>query len=123
MTLLNHALHAGQRAPRVHAAPRAVVVAGGGGVLGAAVLERLLGSRRFTPVKVLATRRFTAAMTGLEALVVDAHGGSRWQDAPDAAAAAAAPLADLALIVFDRARAANGRERAFLHPQPDALAE
>jgi hypothetical protein len=124
MTLLNQALQAGRRAAPADAAIAAsVVVAGGGGALGSAVLERLLGSRHFAPVKVLATRRFTAAMHGLELLVVADGDG----DAPHAleppAPPPARPLAEFALIVFDRARAANGRERAFLRPQPDTLAE
>jgi hypothetical protein len=90
-----------------------VLVAGGGGALGSAVLERLLASARFAHVKVLATRGFTVAMHGLEPVVVDAF------DAP--AGASTVPLADTALIVFDRERHANGRELAFVRPRPDAL--
>lgn len=114
MGLLNHALRAGRSTPAPGAAlAPTVLVAGGGGAIGSAVLERLLGSRRVAHVKVLASRRFTAAMHGLEAVVVDGF------DAP--ADARATPIADSALIVFDRERHANGRELAFLRPQPDAL--
>ena len=157
MTLLHEALRAGRTLPlpATGAAPTVVVV-GGGGALGSAVLERLLGQRRFAHVKVLAARGFTAAMHGLEAVRVDSFGmAPESPDAPDAAlnAPAAMPnapaamsnpqaavakaqvalakpqaaettaqaLADTAVVVFDRARHANGRELAFVRPQPDQL--
>ncbi len=114
MTLLNHALRAGRSTATGHAAsPSTVLVAGGGGALGSAVLERLLASARFAQVRVLATRAFSAAMHGLEPIVVDRF------DAPPEAPAL--PIADSAIVVFDRARHANGRELAFMRPQPDAL--
>lgn len=115
MTLLNHALRArSSPASGAAAASSTVLVAGGGGTLGSAVLEALLASRRFAHVKVLATRALTTAMHGLEPVVVD--------DVPDTAAlAVTAPIADAALIVFDRERHANGRELAFLRPQPHEL--
>jgi hypothetical protein len=114
MTLLNHALQAahGARATARTAAP-ALLVVGGGGALGSAVLERALGCGRFAHVRVLATRGLRVAMHGLEPLIADS-----FDDAP---AAGAAPIAQTALIVFDRERHANGRELAFVRPQPDAL--
>ena len=116
MTLLNHALRASRSAPAAAGAPT-VLVAGGGGALGSVVLERLLGSRGFGHVKVLATRGSSAAMDGLEPVVVDAF------DAPAASPDPhATPIADSALIVFDRVRHANGREQAFLRPEPEQLA-
>src|SRR5213593_1568595 len=116
MTLLNHALRAGRSASASGSAvvPTTVLVAGGGGALGSAVLEALLASRRFAHVKVLATRALTTAMHGLEPVVIDAAG-----DTP--APHLAAPLADAALIVFDRERHVNGRELAFVRPQPHEL--
>ena len=47
MNVLHEALRAGHAKPRRHSiVARRVLVAGGGGALGAAVLERLLASRR-----------------------------------------------------------------------------
>jgi hypothetical protein len=107
MTLLNHALRAGRNsgAPSQEAAEQA---------LGSAVLERLLGQRRFAHVKVLATRGLTAAMHGLEAVRVDS-----FVEAPEPTAGS---LAETAVVVFDRERHANGRELAFVRPQPGQLA-
>lgn len=117
MTLLHHALRAGHHAPpRAAARAGTVLVAGGGGALGSAVLERLLGMRRFAHVKVLATRGFTSAMHGLETVLVDSF------DAPADATDGPAALADTAVVVFDRERHANGRELAFVRPQPEQLA-
>lgn len=115
MTLLNHALRVGRSSPAATAAAPNVLVAGGGGALGSAVLESLLADRRFARVLVLATRALTTAMHGLEPVVVEG-----FDDAT--AAPVATPIADIAVIVFDRARHANGRELAFVRPQPHALA-
>ena len=118
MTMLTHALQAGHRAAPIdrRAIPTALV-AGAGGALGSAVLEAVLAGRHFAPVRVLATRALGSAMRGLEAIVVDDDGFDT-PPAPDEA-----PIADTALIVFDRERHANGRELAFLRPAPDALAQ
>lgn len=113
MTLLNHALRAGRSSPSPAAAAPTVLVAGGGGALGSAVLESLLAGRRFAHVKVLATRALKTAMHGLEPVVVES-----FDDAPGPAAT---PLAGVAVIVFDRERHANGRELAFVRPQPQEL--
>lgn len=114
MTLLNHALragHANTAADRPMA--RTVLVAGGGGALGSAVLEAVLANRRFAPVRVLATRALGTAMQGLEPVVIDTFDTLPLPHE--------SPIADTALIVFDRERHANGRERAFLRPAPDGL--
>lgn len=105
-----------------------VLVAGGGGALGSVVLEALLARRCSAQIKVLANRNLIVAMRGLEPVVIEGfdtfdafdhtdHGacGAR----PHAAAVAA--LADLAVIVFDVERHANGRELAFVRPQPHDL--
>lgn len=88
-------------------APR-VLVLGGGGPLGSAVLEALLATHRFAGVGVVAVRRVAPALRAL-AVVDDAE--PDWQ--------ALAP--DSALVVFDRTRHANGRDEAFLRPQPADL--
>ena len=114
MTLLNHALRAGRSSPPDAAAAPTVMVAGGGGALGSAVLEALLAGRRFAHVKVLATRALTVAMNGLETVVVEGFDD-------DAGEPVGVPFADIAVIVFDRERHANGRELAFVRPQPHEL--
>lgn len=110
MSLLQDALRAAHAPPpaRRVATGLRVLVAGGGGALGSALLEALLGARRHAHVSVLVTQPLQAAMGGLSAVV--------WPQAPTAA-----PLAATAVIVFDRERGANGREDAFFKPQPSEL--
>ncbi len=88
------------------------LVIGGGGALGSLVLERLLASRGFARLQVLVSPAFRAAMQGLEARVVESFDG----EAP-------AAVAHTALLVFDRERHANGRDNAFVRPQPEQLAQ
>lgn len=123
MSLLNHALRAGSAtANGPLAGAISVLVIGGGGALGSAVLELLLASRTFASVRVLVTRDVHVAMGGLHTLV-----GNPLPDAdaaPDAdtgGALGATPLDHVAVVVFDRPRHANGRESAFTRPQPEAL--
>lgn len=89
--------------------PRRALVLGGGGALGAAVLEQLLASHRFERVGVLAQRALQPALRGLQPL-----------DDRDPQALARFG-ADTALIVFDRQRHANGRDAAFVRPLPAEL--
>ncbi len=106
MDLLKQALGAGHAAAPLHAQRHGVLVAGGGGALGAAVLEALLASRAFAPVRVLVTRDFHATVQGLETVDADSLGQT------------ADPRVPLGLVVFDRPRHANGRDAAFAQPQP-----
>ncbi len=109
MTLIDDALRAGH-APAPPPAPRpSVLVAGGGGALGAEVLEQLLASRAFAHVRVLVTQAFSATMQGLEPLHAETL------------ATAGTPVGEIGVVVFDRERRANGREAAFLRPRPDEL--
>ncbi len=109
MNLLDEALRAGRAGPpRRPEAARRVLVAGGAGVLGAAVLEQLLASGRFAPVEVLVTQPLNAALRPLVPV--------RYGTAPGAGRSE-----DTALVVFDRERHANGREQAFYRPQPGEL--
>jgi hypothetical protein len=108
MEWLQLALRAGQVPPHGCAdVARRVLVAGGAGVLGAEVLEQLLACCGFAQVSVVVTQPINTALRGLAALPVAALGRAGDEDT--------------ALVVFDRARHANGREEAFLHPDPDEL--
>ena len=86
-----------------------LLVVGGGGVLGAALLARALACGRFARVQALVARDLASALRGFEPLPQAALG---------------APLrADTAVIVFERARRNNGRDDAFVQPQPQQLVE
>ena len=113
MSLLQDAMRASHARPPVAPSRPSALVVGGGGALGSAVLERLLAARGLARVRVLVTQGFHAAMHGLESLVVAPSD----LDTPPTAALAS----DTALVVFDRTRRANGREDAFVKPQPEAL--
>jgi hypothetical protein len=113
MSLLRHALRAGH-APAQAPTPRlAALVVGGGGALGAAVLEHLLAAGSFALVQVLVTQHFRAAMHGLEPLVVTPLQLTQLPLMP--------LRATVGVVVFDRTRRSNGREEAFVRPQPEAL--
>jgi hypothetical protein len=90
-------------------APRAeaLLVAGGGGVLGAALLASALAGGRFARVQAVVDKDVASALRGFEPLPV-ARLGRRLQ-------------ADTAVIVFERARRSNGRDEAFLQPRPEQL--
>lgn len=109
MDLLPHALRGGQTTALSSTIRPGVLVAGGGGALGAAVLEALLASRAFAPVRVLVTQDFHATVQGLETVALETLGQTADARVP------------LGLIVFDRPRHANGRDAAFAQPQPAEL--
>ena len=110
MELVKQALHAAGQAAPPESAPRGgVLLAGGGGALGAAVLEALLASRAFAPVRVLVTQDFHATVQGLETVDADSLGQT------------ADPRVPLGVVVFDHPRHANGRDAAFAQPQPADL--
>jgi len=67
-------------------------------------------------VRVLVTQALQTSVQGLETLIVAPFEGIDADAAP-----ACTALADTALIVFDVKRHANGREEAFLRPQPRTL--
>lgn len=108
--LLTHALRGARHevAAAVAALPRLLVV-GGGGALGSAVLEHALPAGRFARVQALVSGPLASAVRGFEPL-------------DEAVLAAAQPLgADLAVIVFERRRHSNGRDDAFVMPEPAQL--
>jgi hypothetical protein len=128
------------RGPARKAGPAAptVLLAGGGGLLGSSMLELLLAERGFGHVKVLATPKFRVAMRGLEPLLLTpeeeasvTHAQPLAAVAPAVSAAGASPPphaaigpggdADIAIIVFDRERHANGRDEGFVRPTPEGL--
>ena len=107
MVDVHHALGAlSRKPPRAVAAPRRALVVGAAGALGAAVLEQLLATRRFDHVGALVGQAIQPAV----------HGFAPVHDDEIAVFAA-----DTALVVFDRQRCANGREAAFVKPDPQAL--
>lgn len=107
MTLLNEALRAGHAAaPRAAAGP-GVLVCGGAGALGSALLEGLLAARRHAQVSVFVTQPLQTGLRGLHTLP--------WSEDDRT------PLAATAVVVFDRERIVNGRELAFYRPQPEQL--
>lgn len=110
MTDVNEALAAAARTPPAAALaglPRVLVV-GGAGVLGSAIVEQLLSTHRFAAVGVAVRQAVQPAMRGLSIV----------EDEP---AAWVRFGADTAVIVFDRERHANGRDQAFTRPEPAAL--
>lgn len=94
--------------PSTAAPARRVLVLGGAGALGSAVLERLLSTHRFDRVGVVVTQPLAPALRGLSVV-------------GDQLADWASLGADTAVIVFDRERRSFGREDAFLRPQPASL--
>jgi hypothetical protein len=114
MSLLNDALRAGnapaQSNPRGR--PGQLLIAGGAGPLGSAVLEHALAARHWASVSALVTQPIEVALRGLLALQVS----------PDLSGQLpSAAMAETALVVFDRERSLHGREAAFLRPQPEQL--
>ncbi|HMO48768.1 MAG TPA: hypothetical protein PKB14_22430 [Rubrivivax sp.] len=108
MDALTQALHGAASAPPVRPARAEVLlVLGGGGVLGAALLARALASGRFGRVQALVARPLASALRGFEPLPESRLGG--------------ALRADTAFIVFERARRNNGRDDAFVQPQAPQL--
>ncbi|HET9643108.1 MAG TPA: hypothetical protein VFP68_07095 [Burkholderiaceae bacterium] len=112
MDWLKHALSAGAETPPIRTAEprRAAIVVGAAGPLGSEVLEQVLASGTFDPVRVLVSGPIAAGMRGFDALSLEAlkTGDSR-------------SSADTAFVVFDRESEANGREAAFVRPEPAQL--
>jgi hypothetical protein len=108
MSLLQEALRAGHTPSRARTpAGPSVLVCGGAGALGSALLEGLLAARRHAEVSVLVSQPLQTAMRGLHTVIWREHDTS--------------PLAPTAIVVFDRERVVNGRELAFYRPPPEQL--
>lgn len=87
---------------------RRVLVCGGAGRLGAAVLESLLAEHRFSAVGVLAMPPLTSTVRRLHPVARNTSAVQHFGT-------------DTALLVFDSQRHANGREARFIQPQPPDL--
>jgi hypothetical protein len=103
---LNGAQHAVRRAPVVR---ESMLVAGAGGALGSALLAETLVAGRFQRVAALVARPLTVAVPGLQALT--------WS----ALSQGDALGATISCLVFERRRHSNGRDDAFVMPEPDEL--
>jgi hypothetical protein len=109
--LLHQALRGAGHSQAAPIAPQgSALVIGAGGILGAALLAQALVVGRFSRVRAAVTGPLQSALRGFEpwpAALLDAN--------------ATEPPADTAFIVFERARHHNGRDEAFLRPEPADL--
>ena len=85
-----------------------VLVVGGGGTLGSAVLAEALVAGRFQRVMAVVAAPLLSSLPGLVPVTL-------------ASLLARPPGADIALLVFERQRHSNGRDDAFLQPEPADL--
>lgn len=114
MTLLNEALRAGVAPVQQKSGSSSgqLLIAGGAGPLGSAVLEHALSAGHWRRVCALVMQPIEVALNGLHAFEI----------APDLSGHLPSNLAaETAVIVFDRERSIHGREAAFLRPQPEQL--
>ena len=116
MDLLHQALR-GAQSPAALAVPplaqraNTLVVVGGGGTLGSAVLEQALVAGRFARVLALVDEPLVSTLRGLVPLP---RARLEHADVPSL-------CVDSAIIVFERGRHSNGRDAAFTQPDPDQL--
>ncbi len=87
-----------------------VLIVGAGGTLGSAILAEALVGGRFQRVAALVAGPLSSAVRGFDALPAAAL-----DDPPTPLAA------ELAFVVFERARHSNRRDEAFVQPDPAAL--
>lgn len=105
---LTEALRGAQHAPRSELAPlQRLLVVGAGGALGSAVLAEALVPGRFAEVQALVAEALTSVVRGFVPVRADAL------------AQTALPAA--AVLVFERRRHSNGRDDAFVMPEPQEL--
>jgi hypothetical protein len=87
----------------------AALVVGAGGALGSALLAQTLAAGGWAPVYALVAQTLRSTLRGFRPL-------------PESALRdGAAPAIELAFIVFERGRHANGRDAAFVRPEPSDL--
>lgn len=112
MNNVNSALRGAQHSPLVEPPLRPLhrlLVVGAGGVLGAALLAQALVAGRFQEVQALTRGPLASSLRGLQPL----H--------HDQLACGPGVAAELAVLVFERRRHANGRDDAFVQPDPEDL--
>ena len=110
MDSLQQALRGAVHRPRQPVQPlHTLLVAGAGGTLGSAVLAEALVAGRFARVLALVAEPVASAVRGLTPLPL-----------ADLQGAATVP-AQAAVIVFERRRHSNGRDDAFVQPEPAEL--
>jgi hypothetical protein len=107
--LLHSALRGSlQRVPGDTLAGGSLLVVGAGGTLGSAVLAEALAAGRFRRVMAVVVAPLVSRLPGLQPVPL--------------ATLSAGPLgADTAMLVFERSRHSNGRDDAFLLPEPAEL--
>jgi hypothetical protein len=100
---------ASHTAPQPLAVRQTLLVVGGGGVLGSAILSESLVAGRFLRVMALVAESLSSAVRGFEP----------W---PEQALRESQPLkAEVAVIVFERARRSHGRDDVFVQPEVSDL--
>ena len=110
MDSLNQALRGATHQVRSTLRPlESALVVGAGGVLGSALLAEALVAGRFQRVSAVVAGPLASTLRGLHPL-------------PQAELHAGQPLTcDIAFLVFERERHSNGRDDAFLRPEPAQL--
>lgn len=88
-----------------------VLVVGAGGTLGSAVLAEALVAGRFQRVMAMVAAPLVSTLPGLLPMPLTALGSP----------ARDGETADIALLIFERARHSNGRDDAFVQPDPADL--
>jgi hypothetical protein len=108
MSELNQALRGAQHVAARSLAPlHTLLVIGAGGTLGSAVLAEALVAGRFAKIWALVAGPLASTLRGFVPLHA-LQGEQNW-------------AADSAVIVFERQRHSNGRDAAFVQPEPAAL--
>jgi hypothetical protein len=95
-----------QPPPRTPQGPHSVLLVGAGGALGSALLAECLVSGRFSAVLALVAEPLSSALRGFVPVQQQALLAPRRADTQ--------PLADVAVLVLERARHSNGRDDAFV---------
>jgi hypothetical protein len=107
---LNQALRGAHHQFRPALQPlESVLIVGGGGVLGSALLAEALVAGRFQRVASVVALPLTSTVRGFEP----------WPQ--ERLAAGQAPTCNLAFVVYERERHSNGRDEAFHAPEPGQL--
>lgn len=125
MDLLQQALRGATQPGTPNEGPGAVprlgtlLVVGGGGAVGSAVLEQALVAGRFARVLALVDEALVSTLRGLAPLSAQAL----WAQEPIAPGLPHRLLgADCAVVIFERQRHSNGRDDAFTQPMVAQLA-